>query len=115
MTHVGGCHCGKIRFEVDGDVRSVIDCNCSMCRKRGGLLWFVPREHLRLLTAVSDLSTYTFNKHAIHHHFCSTCGIAPFSESADAGAKMSAMVNVRCLEDVDLSTLEIKPYDGKSH
>ena len=115
MTYTGGCHCGKIRFEVDGELRSVVDCNCSMCRKRGGLLWFVPRENLRLLTAVSDLNTYTFNKHAIHHHFCSNCGISPFSESADSAAKMSAMVNARCLDGVDLTKLEVTQYDGASH
>lgn len=114
MTHIGGCHCGKIRFEVDGEVKTAMDCNCSMCAKRGGLLWFVPRDDLRLLTAVGDLSTYTFNTHAIHHHFCSTCGIAPFSEGADKTGKSFASVNVRCLADVDLAGLEVKHYDGRS-
>ena len=114
MTYTGGCHCGKIRFEVDGEIGPVVDCNCSLCKKRGGLLWFVPRANLRLLTAVSDLGTYTFNKHAIHHHFCMTCGISPFSESADADKPMSAAVNVRCLDDVDLSSLVVTPCDGHS-
>ena len=115
MTHTGGCHCGKIGFEVDGDIGPVVDCNCSLCKKRGGLLWFVPRADLRLLTAHGDLGTYTFNKHAIHHHFCSTCGISPFSESADPNKPMSAAVNVRCLDGVDLAALVITPYDGLSH
>jgi hypothetical protein len=108
----GGCHCGRIRFEVEGEPGAVVDCNCSMCRRRGGLLWFVPRDALRLQTAVGDLATYSFNKHAIHHHFCPTCGIAPFSEAADSSGGLGAAVNVRCLEGVDLAALEITPYDG---
>jgi len=108
----GGCHCGRIRFEVEGELGAVVDCNCSMCRRRGGLLWFVPRDALRLQTGVGDLCTYSFNKHAIHHHFCPTCGIAPFSEAADPGSGLGAAVNVRCLEGVDLGALVITPYDG---
>ena len=114
MTHAGGCHCGRIRFEVDGQPGTVLDCNCSMCRKRGGLLWFVPREDLRLLTAVAELSTYTFNTHKLHHHFCSKCGIAPFSEGSDAQGNPMASVNVRCLEDVDIDALQVKKFDGRS-
>ena len=113
MSYQGSCHCGRIAFEVDGELGAVVDCNCSMCRRRGGLLWFVPREALRLTTAVADLGTYTFHKHAIHHHFCPVCGIAPFSESANGTA--GASINVRCLEGVDLDALEVKRYDGLHH
>ena len=68
------------------------------------------RNALRLTSAVADLGTYTFHKHAIHHHFCPNCGMAPFSESADGSS--GASINVRCLDGVDLSALEVKHYDG---
>jgi hypothetical protein len=77
-------------------------------------LWFVPREKLRLLTPESDLTTYTFNKHKIKHRFCPTCGCAPFGEAADASGKPMAAINVRCLEDVDISSLTRIPVDGRS-
>jgi hypothetical protein len=113
MKHSGSCHCGRIAFEVDGDITEVADCNCSLCRRRGGLLWFGPREAVTMTTHEADMGTYTFNKHHLHHHFCSTCGIAPFSEGDNpkTGAKMIA-VNVRCLPDLDLKTLKINEYDG---
>src|SRR5207302_135883 len=38
MTHQGGCHCGKIAYEFEGEIGAVVDCNCSLCQKRGGLL-----------------------------------------------------------------------------
>lgn len=115
MLHAGSCHCGRIAFQVEGDISQVIDCNCSLCRRRGGLLWFGPREALVLKTPESDVSTYTFNKHHIQHHFCSTCGIAPYGEADDprTGARMLAL-NVRCLPELDLATLKVSTYDGAS-
>jgi hypothetical protein len=113
MSHEGSCHCGRIAFEVEGDIAEVLDCNCSLCRRRGGLLWFGPREALVLKTPESDLSTYTFNKHHIQHHFCANCGISTFGEAdhPKTGERMVA-VNVRSLPDIDLESLKVNPYDG---
>jgi hypothetical protein len=115
MKHEGSCHCGRIAFEVEGDVEQVIDCNCSICRRRGSLLWFAPSEALVLTTPESDVSTYTFNKHHIQHHFCAHCGISPYAEAIDprSGAPTVA-VNVRCLPAVDLKSLKVTEYDGAS-
>lgn len=114
-TYQGGCHCRAIAFELDAEVAEGYDCNCSMCRKRGGLLGFFPRDALVLKTPESALGTYTFNRHAIEHHFCQQCGISPFSEGVDprSGAKTAA-VNLRCLDGIDLSSLKIVPIDGAS-
>ena len=114
MKHRGSCHCGKIAFEVEGDVDSVMSCNCSMCSRRGSLLWFAPRDKLKLLTPEADASTYQFNKHTIKHRFCATCGIHPFGEGVDPkGARMAA-INVRCLEDFDFSSVPVKHFDGRA-
>ena len=114
-THAGSCHCGRIAFTVEGDFDKAIDCNCSMCRRRGSLLAFVPREALVLQTPESDIGTYAFNSRALQHHFCPHCGIAPFSEGRDpkTGHAMAA-VNLRCVPDVDLAALQVTPYDGAS-
>lgn len=115
MTHQGSCHCGRIAFALEGEIDTVADCNCSLCRRRGGLLAFFPRQALTLSTPEADMATYGFNKHQIRHHFCPTCGIAPFGEGADprSGAEMVA-VNVRCLPDVNLAGLKVKSFDGAS-
>ena len=87
----------------------------TMCRKRGGLLAFFPREALTLATPADRLGTYRFNRQRIDHHFCTVCGIAPFSEGVDpkSGAKTVA-VNLRALPGLDLATLAIVPVDGAS-
>ena len=114
MTYQGGCHCGRIAFEVQGEIGQVIECNCSICTKRGSLLWFVPREQLRLETPAADLATYTFRTGRIKHHFCPNCGCAPFAIGSDKTGALQAAVNVRCLEGVAPSALERLPFDGRS-
>src|SRR5262245_53070841 len=78
MTYKGGCHCGRIAFEAEGDLGRLMECNCSICSKRGYLHWFVPRDKFRLLTPESDLSAYTFRTGKLKHHYCSNCGCGPF-------------------------------------
>ena len=74
MKYKGSCHCGKVAFEVEGTIDSALSCNCSICQRKGSLLWFVPRDKFRLLTPEANVSTYTFNKHVIKHHFASAYG-----------------------------------------
>lgn len=113
MSYRGSCHCGRIAFDVDGEVTEAVECNCSHCSRKGYLLWFVPREQLHLRTPEQDLATYTFNKHRIRHHFCVSCGCAPFGEGAEPSGTQMAAVNVRCLEGIDLARIERQPFDGR--
>ncbi|WP_237154276.1 GFA family protein [Oryzibacter oryziterrae] len=110
----GSCHCGKVAFTVEGTFTEAIDCNCSLCRRRGGLLAFVPRGQLELQTPDEAAATYTFNHHRLLHRFCPTCGIAPYSEGEGPGGVRMAAINLRCLPDVDLDALTIRKVDGKS-
>lgn len=109
MTYKGGCHCGRIAFEVEGELQEVMDCNCSICAKRGYLHWFVAPDKLRLSTPESALATYTFKTHKYKHHFCPNCGCAPFVTAAEG-----ASINVRCLEGVEIGGLKVKQFDGRS-
>ena len=110
----GSCHCGKIVFEVEGELNGAMACNCSICSRKGSLLWFVPREQFRVLTAEGDLATYTFSKHVIQHHFCKTCGIHPFAEGIDSKGNKTAAINIRCLESLDLESVPVQQFDGRS-
>ena len=114
MTYRGSCHCGRIAFEVEGSIDNVLACNCSMCGRKGSLLWFVPRDALKLKTPEGDMATYTFNRHVIQHRFCPVCGIHPFGEGTDPKGNRMAAINARCLEDVDLATIKVVEYDGRS-
>ncbi len=114
MKHVGSCHCGNIRFEVEGEIESAMACNCSICQRKGSLLWFVPRERFTLLTPEENSRVYEFNKHRIKHRFCPVCGIHPYADGSDAKGNPMAAVNVRCIENIDLDAVKVKHFDGRS-
>jgi hypothetical protein len=114
MIYKGSCHCGKVAFEAEGEIKGVMACNCSICQRKGALMWFLPREKLRLLTPESTLATYTFNKHAIKHRFCPVCGIHPYGEGTDPKGNAMAAINIRCLEGIDLQAITVQHYDGRA-
>ena len=114
MKYRGSCHCGGIAFEVEGDLSGAMDCNCSMCSRKGVLMWFVPRDKLRLLTPEKDMATYTFNKHVIKHHFCPTCGIHTYGEGVDQKGNRMASVNLRCIEGLEVDAVPVTHFDGRS-
>ena len=110
----GGCHCGKIAFQVEGELKGAMACNCSMCSRKGSLMWFVPRDKMQLLTPEEKLGTYTFNKHVIKHRFCPACGIHAYGEATDPQGNPMAAINIRCLEGVDLDAVPIRHFDGRA-
>ena len=114
MSYKGSCHCGAVAFEVDGELDGAMACNCSICQRKGSLLWFVPRGSLKLLTAEDASRVYEFNKHVIKHRFCPTCGVHPYAEATDPKGNAMAAVNVRCLEGIDLEVVPVTHYDGRS-
>lgn len=114
MKHSGSCHCGKVKYEVEITLNNALSCNCSICLKRGSLLDFVPETQFKLLSGEHDLQEYLFNKHMIHHKFCKSCGILPFAKAVGPdGTKMIA-INLRTIDGIDLSTLTVQDYDGRS-
>jgi hypothetical protein len=112
--HGGGCHCGRVRYEVETKLEPVVSCNCSICQKRGALLTFVPVAQFKLLSGESDLTDYQFNRKVVHHLFCKTCGIGAFGNGSGPNGEEMVAVNVRCLDDIDLDALSVTTFDGKS-
>lgn len=112
-THTGGCHCGRVRFEVDAPARiEALDCNCSLCAMAGFLHLIVPARRFRLLRGQDVLSTYTFNTGVARHRFCSVCGIKSFYVPRSNPEGID--VNVRCLERATIEHLGVTPFDGRN-
>lgn len=113
MKYQGSCHCGRVAYEVEGTIDNALACNCSLCQRKGSLLWFVPIAQFRLTTPEADASTYTFNKHVIKHRFCPSCGIHPYAEGVDPKGNRMAAINLRCIEGVELDALPVKHFNGR--
>jgi hypothetical protein len=113
-THSGSCHCGKISYDFESDpITGGMECNCSMCGRKGTILHFIPEAAFTLKTRKEDVATYRFNKHVINHNFCANCGVAPFSNGTDPKGNKMVAINLRCVEGVDPRALDVKFYNGR--
>lgn len=122
-TYSGSCHCGAVRFEIDAEIDHARVCDCSICSKRGALIFRVADEDFRLLTPIAALSTYRWGSGTAIDYFCPTCGVLPFRKPSQPTAAERAAgvepftgwaVNLRCLEDFDPTTLPVRHIPGRA-
>ena len=112
-THRGGCHCGRVQFEVDAPARiEATRCNCSICRMSGYLHLIVSNDSFRLLQGEAAIQTYTFNTGAAKHYFCRACGIKSFYLPRSHPGGVS--VNVNCLEEDSIESVVETAFDGRN-
>jgi hypothetical protein len=112
IVHRGGCHCGRVRFEVTASARlDVSDCNCSICSKCGYLHLIVPADRFKLISGHDALTTYTFNTRVAQHSFCSHCGVKSFYIPRSRPDGVS--VNVRCIDSDTVESMLVTPFNGR--
>ena len=109
-TYFGGCHCGAVRYRVVLEKHEALECNCSICSKKGFLHIIVSPENFTLLQGEDALETYTFNTGIAKHLFCRVCGIHSFYRPRSHPDGFA--VNGRCLDDNAIAGFDIIPFDG---
>ena len=110
-TYRGGCHCGQVKFEIDGPQNlTALECNCSICHMSGFLHVIVRQEQFRLGTDVGSLSIYQFNTYNAQHIFCPKCGVKSFYIPRSHPDGFS--INLRCLSDINIGDITIQEFDG---
>lgn len=115
QTYHGSCHCGAVSYEAkSAPIREALSCNCSMCRRKGTLLAFIPANDFSLKTGEDALTDYQFNKHVIHHLFCRACGVTSFARGVKPDGTAMIALNVRCIDEIDPDAIAITHIDGKS-
>ena len=108
----GSCHCGRIAFELKAKLGAVMDCNCSICRRCGALWHGTSDANLRITGSEEHLQLYQFGTMTAKHYFCRHCGVHPFVRPRLDPSRWA--VNVRCIDSVDLTSLEVRPFDGEN-
>lgn len=108
----GGCHCGAVRFQVKLNQLEAIQCNCSICRKKGFIHYIVSQSEFTLLQGQEFLTTYTFNTHTAKHTFCNICGIHSFYSPRSHPQAID--VNLNCLDQDLLDHFSLKLFDGQN-
>jgi hypothetical protein len=113
-TYHGSCHCGAVQYEVKAKLEGAVTCNCSICSKTGTVLAFAPAAEFRLISGQDALQDYQFGKKRLHHLFCSRCGVRAFGRGTGPDGSEMVALNLRCVDGVDLSTLPVRQFDGRS-
>ena len=112
VTHAGGCHCGRVRFEVDAPADlELLECNCSVCARSAYLHLIVAARDFRLLAGEGDLAEYTFGTGVAKHRFCRHCGVKSFYVPRSHPDGYS--VNARCLDPATIRSMKVRPFDGR--
>jgi hypothetical protein len=112
ITHRGGCHCRRVRFEVQAPAELVLyECNCSICAMVGYQHLIVKAEAFRLLQGAESLTQYRFNTGAAQHLFCAVCGVKSYYVPRSHPDGIS--VNARCLDEGTVRERRLLPFDGQ--
>lgn len=122
-TYNASCHCGAVRFTFRSDeITAGKRCNCSICIRKGTTMsteYFRPSEVE--VEGLEHLARYQFGDRDVNHLFCRTCGIAPFSTVASVPPDYTGparpgdyRLNLGCVHDLDVLSLEIEIVDGRS-
>ncbi|MCO7246909.1 GFA family protein [Halomonas sp. Mc5H-6] len=114
--HKATCHCGMVVLELDLP-DGLVDpkrCNCSMCRRKGAVMAYVPLSGLCVVSGADQLRLYQFNSGVAKHYFCSNCGIYTHHQTRSNPDIYG--FNVGCLEGVNPHDLPDLPVsDGINH
>eukprot|EP00736_Rhodelphis_marinus_P006725 Rmarinus@m.27487 len=113
VIHVGGCHCGGVRFQVNAPKHIIVwECNCSICNMKSNLHFVVPKTDFSIVKGQDLLTTYTFNTHQAKHMFCRVCGVQAFyiPRSNPDGYG----INPRCVDPGTIETTESQTFDGQN-
>ena len=115
MSFEASCHCGAVGVTVDTEMPTkAIMCNCSHCSIKSLVLAAVPGEAVTIDRGEDQLKTYQFNRRVIDHRFCTNCGVQPFAQGKGQDGNAMAMINLRCVPEADLNSIEITQFDGAS-
>ncbi len=110
-TYNGSCHCGAVRFTVEGPIDEAYTCDCSLCTKKNALMANVHECRLTITQGEDKLGLYQWNARIAKHYFCTQCGIYPFHRKRSMPDHYG--VNLKALDDFDWASLPVRAADGR--
>ncbi|GJJ15355.1 hypothetical protein Clacol_009631 [Clathrus columnatus] len=116
----GACHCGKFQFTfqhpIVEDGFEVLTCNCSICTAKGALYVYIPDPAVDFKFtkgSLKELAEYRFDRKAVGHLFCGSCG-SNLLEDILLGEQKVIAVNARFIKGIDLNAIKLRHLDGRS-
>lgn len=122
MAITGQCHCGNVKFRIDGDIPpTLVRCTCTFCSKRGALVAYYRPDQLDATATAGADGIHRWNTRLVAHHFCATCGCPVYSDSPafemdgswDRKTRRIG-VNARLFDGFDAALAPVDVIDGRN-
>jgi len=79
LNHTGGCLCGEIRYEAEGDPINVRVCHCRLCQRAIGAAFNARALYAIDKVRVSGEPATVHSSAGLKRGFCRSCGTTLFS------------------------------------
>ena len=106
------CHCGAVRIEIPHAPAEVTNCNCSLCRRLGGLWAYYDVGSVRVVGHPEKTNGYIQGDRTLRTVRCSTCGCTTHWEPLDPTVHKRMGVNIRNFDPVAIGDVRIRLLDG---
>jgi hypothetical protein len=103
------CHCGAVRIEVETPPQTVTSCNCSICRRTGGLFAYYSPKQVRVGPGATDI--YIWGDRSLELHRCKVCGCVTHWSPIDKTLDRMG-VNARLMPPEVLARARVRRFDG---
>ena len=111
MLYSGSCHCGSVKFSLKTDLSKVVQCNCSICKRKNAKMNLVPKDAITITHGEENLTIYQFGTNIAKHFFCKTCGI--YTHHQRKSDPNGIGVNLGCLNVLDSFAIDSELLNNK--
>ena len=111
MLYSGSCHCGSVKFSLKTDLSKVVQCNCSICKRKNAKMNLVSKDAITITHGEENLTIYQFGTNIAKHFFCKTCGI--YTHHQRKSDPNGIGVNLGCLDELDSFAIDSELLNNK--
>jgi hypothetical protein len=108
----GSCHCGAVRLTLPSAPEVATDCNCSICRRLGGLWAYYPLGTVRIEGHPEQTQDYIWGDKTLRTLRCKTCGCATHWEALPPEPGSRHGINLRNFDPQLIASVRIRHFDG---
>ena len=108
----GSCHCGAVRLTLPSAPTKATDCNCSICRRLGGLWAYYEFGTVQVEGHPEHTEAYVWGDRTLRTLRCRHCGIATHWEPIDPAPGTKHGVNLRVFEPALVRAVQVRHFDG---
>lgn len=108
----GSCHCGAVTIEILFAPETATSCNCSLCRRLGGIWAYFEFGTVRISGHPEHTREYIQGDRTLKTVRCGNCGCTTHWEPLDAEPGARQGVNLRNFDPALLDSVRIRRFDG---